>query len=228
MPGRAEPLRITARLLDGRVATTDLCLPIDGILAWAWIARNRPDLLDASHSGVVGEIFHPPLPLERREAHGGWWWAASFACGRPVREQKAYWHKRLDQAAAERCVDFGGRRGKVDVGAGPFKGYRMPLTVFLVPELVWYVVGDGEEIRRLLGAVTAIGKKPSQGYGRVREWIVEPWPEDLSDLRPIPDPGGDGIWGVRPPYWEPRNQVRVRWCRDARLAANHAAGVAAP
>ncbi len=213
-----QSLRITARLTDGRIATTDLCLPADGILAYAWVRRNRPELLEATQSGIR-ELIHLPLPLKRIEADRGWWWAASFAFGEPVLEQRNYWHKRFDDKYAD-AIDFGGRRGKVEVNKGPYKAYRMPLTVILVPQLTWYVVGDAAEIRDLLGTMTHIGKKTAQGYGHVAEWTVTAAEEDLSGARTIPDPDGDELWGIRPPYWEPRNQVRVRWPQDPRLAAN--------
>lgn len=212
-----QPLKVTARLLDGRIATTDLALPLDSILAYAWIAKNRPDLLETSKSGI-GEIFYAPLPLKRREAEGEWFWACSFACGEPVQEQTRHWHKRFDSQLSEEYVDFQGRRGKVNIGSAQYKNYRMPITVFLIPELSWYLVGDLEEVKALLEDITAIGKKTSQGYGKIRKWVVEPWLEDLSHLRAMPDPEGDDIWGIRPPYWAPQNQVKVRWSEDGRLA----------
>ena len=97
----------------------------------------------------------------------------------------------------------------------------MPLTIFLVPELSWYVVGDADRIRQLLARVTHIGKKRSQGHGRVREWIVEPSSEDLSDRRPIPSKDGVEVCGLRPPYWWHGNWTTVKWPDDPRLACNY-------
>lgn len=214
-------VKVTAKLADGRIATTDLALPLDSILAYSWISKYRPDLMEASKSGIQ-EISHPPLPLAKREANGEWWWACSFAFGEPLLEQKNYWHKRFDADYAEGYVDFQGRRGKVDTGAGYFKGYRMPLTVFLVPKLTWYLEGDLRDIWKLLLLISHIGKKSAQGYGAVSEWTVEEveLEDDLTLARPIPDPHGDEIWGIRPPYWEPKNQARVRWPQERRLAIN--------
>lgn len=207
-------------MLDGRIATTDLCLPIDSMLAWAWMAKHHPDLLSHDPTRTKGvEIIDPILPLVKRETNGHWYWAASFALGEPKKEFRTHWHKRYDLQAAVEYADFDGRRGKVDVGRGNYKNYRMPLTIFLVPELTWYVVGDLEAIKDLVCRITSIGKKRSQGYGKVREWTVEAADEDLSNLRAIPDPDGDAIYGVRPPYWLESNVMRVVMPNDRRLAA---------
>src|SRR5690606_4486934 len=109
-----------------------------------------------------------------------------------LKEQIEYWHRRVDSDLAEKYVDFGGRKGKIQVKAGTYKAYRMPVTVKLIPEVTWYCVGDPEEIERLLSKVTAIGKKTAMGYGQVAEWVVEEIEEDWSvqkgktPMRPIP------------------------------------------
>jgi CRISPR type IV-associated protein Csf3 len=206
-----KPLRVDAYLLDGRVATSDLYLPLDSMLAWAWIYEHDPERLAMSTSGFEGEIYHPPIPVERRESNGEWYYACSFAIGDPVAERTAWWNKRFDARHAEEYVDFQGRRGKINASAGRYKAYRMPVVTYLVPQLTWYCVGDEDEIRSLLANITHIGKKRSQGKGRVREWRVTPSDEDLSHLRPIPDPDGHDWQAVRPPYWEHRNVVQVSW-----------------
>jgi hypothetical protein len=117
-------------------------------------------------------------------------------------------------------------------GGGEFKGYRLPLRVRAVDRIAWFCVGRGDrnangrngggakEIRRLLREVHAVGKKTGIGYGRVREWAVEPVGEDWSWfapsdagpvlMRPMPACAAlpDGLQGFRrwfgapvPPYW---------------------------
>ncbi len=200
-PMSMRPLRVTARLLTGRIATTDLFIPLDSILAYVWTMRHHPERMVASASAVRPEdLVDPDLPFERRGEGDGWYWACSFACGVPRAEEITYWHKRFDLAEAEKYVDFGKRRGKVDTKSGFYKTYRMPIVTFLVSELVWYAVGDIETVRSMVRTVTHIGKKRAQGYGRVARWEVEPWHEDLSHLRALPDPSGAEM-GIRPPYW---------------------------
>ena len=135
--------------------------------------------------------------------------------------------------AAERYVDFGGRRGKIITAGGPYKSWRKPEVVRLIPEVVWYCVGDSKEIRRLLASITHIGGRRGSGCGLVREWVVEPWPHDWSEygpqgelMRPIPDPDGIEETAIRPPYWSPRNWRVCRcggglrcWREEYRLLA---------
>jgi len=214
--GDGAPLEIVARLVDGRVATYDGYLPIDSVLAWAWVAEHRPDLLEVTQPGQLEEDLEIPLPLTRRVyADGDWCWAASFAVAPRAQERRQIWHRRFDAAAAEEYTD---RRGQVNTSGGRLRDYRVPLPILLVPELRWYCVGDGEEILCLLRPVAAVGKKRAQGLGRVREWVVQPAPEDRSWWRPHPDPDGTDEVAIRPPYWDRRNVRRVVW-PDVPLAA---------
>ncbi len=210
-----RPLRVTAVLADGRVATVDGFLPLDSILAAAWMRLNRPDLYYGQDCGRLpaDELFHPPLPLERRTENGEWFWACSFAQYTPVGEGIDHWHKRFD-AQYERYVDFQGRRGRVADKSGPYKSYRMPLVYMVAPTLTWYAVGDGAAVESLLAGIAGIGKKVGIGYGQVARWTVEDWGEDLScrdrrgrPMRTLPTKDGPFYGGIRPPYWHPANQV---------------------
>lgn len=217
-----QPLKITAYLQIGKVATTELFLPLDSILAWAWMKLNHPEQLEISSSAIrIDDVMELKLPLEKRGEGDNWYWACSFACGEPKNEEILYWHKRFDVQLAEDYVDFNKRRGRVDVKSGAYKNYRMPLITYLIPKLEWYAVGDWAEIEMLLSYVTHIGKKRSQGLGRVSRWTVEKWPEDLSYLRPIPDENGDQEMGIRPPYWLASQYKLVKFPEDERMACNY-------
>jgi CRISPR type IV-associated protein Csf3 len=206
----------------GKIATTELYLPLDSILAWAWIKENYPERLNISASAIhPDKLIDPILPLERRGEGDNWYWACSFACGDSKNEEILYWHKRFDAQLAEEYVDFGKRRGKVDVKAGNYKNYRMPLITYLIPKLEWYAIGDCAEIERMLNQVFFIGKKRDVGFGRVSKWTAEEWPEDLSFLRPIPDEKGDQEMGIRPPYWMASQYKLVKFSEDGRLACNN-------
>lgn len=214
-----EPLKITAHLLDGRIASTDLMLPLDSLLAWAWIAKHRPELLNVTMADY-SNVFQPPLPLDRIETEGTWYYACSFACADPKAEIRSYWNKRFDATEAEQAVDFGKWKAKVNKQAGLYRGHHSPLCIFLLPKLEWYARGNRAEVESLLSSITHLGKKRSQGYGLVREWEVEIWPQDLSWLRPVPNPDGDEIMGVHAPYWLIQDHVRVSWPNDnGKLAA---------
>lgn len=215
------PLKITAHLLTGKIATGDLYLPLDSMMAYVWMTEEHPERMVASASGISPEeLIEEELPLEKRGEGDGWYWAASFACGEPIREEILYWHKRFDFDLGSKYVDFGKRRGKVDVKAGLYKNHRMPMITYLLPKLDWYAVGDKAEVERMIRQITHIGKNRSQGFGRVTEWTVEEWPEDLSHLRAIPDPDGEYEMGVRSPYWLACRKRRTKLSGDRRLACN--------
>lgn len=214
-----EPLKITAYLSDGRVAGSDCNFPLDSILQYQWFAINKPDLIYAA-TPPDENLEHAPLPFERREIDGKWYWACSFNMEKPKGETVKFWHKRFDTILAEEHVDFGKRRGKVNLTSGKYKAYRMPLIVFLFDKLSWYAFGDLEGIKELCVTVTSIGKKKSQGFGFIESWDFEKMEKDFSEkddrgnlTRPLPfsvknfrDGGKIMQCGVRPPYWHRESQ----------------------
>lgn len=218
-----RPLKVTALLLDGRVASVDGRLSLDSILAYSWMLENYPEQVYLNVAATDKRI-DPDLSgaLEKRGEGDNWFWACSLGQFRQTRESIEYLHKRINPMAAERYVDFKGRRGKVITAGGPYKSWRKPIVVKLIPAVAWYCVGDADEIRGLLSHITHIGSRRGAGYGLVREWRVEPWAEDWSVygpegrlMRAIPDPGGTETHAIRPPYWSPRNW---RTCRVPEVA----------
>lgn len=216
-----EPLKITAYLMDGRVATTDSYLPLDSILAAEWMRRNHPDAYyNASSHMLTNELIIPELPFERRGHGNDWYWSCSFNQEEKLHEYITHWHKRFDDNL-EQYIDFRGRRGKINTQSAKYKAYRTPLVIQLYDRLTWYAVGDMAAVFDLCRTVTHIGKKSSQGYGAVDYWEIEPWPEPWSVwvngrlMRAIPTsealPSGHqevrlSQWGIRPPYWHRENQ----------------------
>ncbi len=213
-----KPLRVRAYLFDGRVAGTEPHFPLDSILAAEWIRRQHPEnYYEPPPPGVTDGWIEAPLPFERRGAGDKWYWACSFNQAKPITEYVTYWHRRFDDEL-ERYVDFKGRRGKVSEQSGRFKAYRMPLNILLLPCLEWYAVGDMDAVLELCQGVAAIGKKPAQGYGIVERWEVEPWNEDLSEVRngrltrsvpglPAGARGRQRVYGLHPPYWRGPERV---------------------
>jgi CRISPR type IV-associated protein Csf3 len=180
--------------------------------------EHHPELMDTTASSIQpDQLITPDLPLERRGSGDAWYWACSFACGKATTEEMVHWHKRADQTDAETVVDFQGRRGVINTKSGFYKGYRMPLITYLCPKLIWYAVGDPLEIARMCNQITHIGKKRSQGYGRVSEWSVALMDTDLSSLRAIPATEGQPM-GIRPPYWLSWQWQLAEISDDQRLA----------
>jgi hypothetical protein len=85
------------------------------------------------------------------------------------------------------------------VGLGPLKARNAVHPAVVTPWVEWRVLGDPDEIRKLLGFVTHLGRLHSHGYGRVLRWEVE---EDSSGQawksRALPAQGGFNL-AVRAP-----------------------------
>lgn len=215
-----RPLRVRAYLQDGRVAGGDPWLPLDGILAWAWMRDRHPEELFNSGGRLIFAA-PPDLPLARLGEGDDWFWACSFNTRPSLGEYIKHWHKRFD-LAYERYLASPPRR--IGVGSGRYRSYRMPLPILLFDCLEWFAVGDRDEVLRLCRLVTHVGKKVSQGFGAVDRWEVVPWPHDWSleregELtRPLPaslssEPRGRLVYyGIRPPYWDTDNW-RLCWWR---------------
>lgn len=217
-----RPLRVSCRIADGNIVSTDGIFPLDAILAAAWIRKHHPE--EYYNDGARGSNpIEAELPLAEVETDGYRIYAASIAQYVKYGEWIHYWHKRFREYMAERYLD---KLRKINTGSAQYKGYRMPINVNIVGPLTWYCVGDIDGIRDLLSDIRSMGKKRAYGFGQVEieaghpAWSVEPWPEDWSVrgpdgrlMRCIPFSGktitGAVIrhWGVRPPYWVPKNQT---------------------
>lgn len=212
-----EPLRVTAHFRTNPVC--DQWLPLDGILLYQ---ANRealgPEL--AALPGGVDTQGVGTLPLAIiHPGRRNWCYACSWAQPQPwwVAEEIRHWNKRFDTQYSD-MVDFGDRRGKVIIEQGRYKAYHMPMFTRAALQAEWYCVGDKAEIERLLSLVTHIGKKRSQGFGRVWRWDVELWTEDWSIWRDghltrgvSDEDAGKALdrifYGIRPPYYRKENQT---------------------
>lgn len=216
-----EPLRITATLRTGVVC--DRWLPIDGVLL-SQACRDQYGVQATTEPGGSTQPGSVRMPLEiRRHGTDNWYYAASWAQPQPwwLDEGVDYWNKRFDNALSD-LVDFRGRRGKVTVEKGQYRAYHMPVRYYVADRIEWYVVGEQARIEALLTTCGWIGKKTAQGWGRVIDWCVEPWPEDWSVRRdgrltrgvPVLDATEEErqrvmVYGVRPGYYKRSNQMPV-------------------
>ena len=214
-----QPLRITAYLRTGVVA--DRWLPLDGILLYqaCRAALGPQDFTTPGGGAVPGGVA---MPLQVRNAGTDeWYYACSWAQPQPwwAAEGRDHWNKRFDQGFAY-LVDFQGRRGKIIVEQGTYKAYHMPLFYYAALRVEWYAVGERTAIADLLSTCTHLGKKGAQGWGRVAEWHVDPWPEDWSTWRDgqltrgVPafeQPHATNFlyYGLRPSYYRRENQMRL-------------------
>ena len=206
-----EPLKITAYPRCG--IATDEFLPIDGVLFYSAMRREygHPALLTPGAMNVPAV----DLPIQKKGKGQHWFYAASFAQWGPHTDGRTAWIKRFQLQRSD-LIDFGRRRGKVIIDQGRYKAYRMPVFYRHALSVSWYVIGNQSEIGELLQPMTHIGKKTSQGFGRIVEWRVETVAYDWSIyapdgrlMRSIPYSGGI-LYGIRPPYWLPENQTQVQ------------------
>ncbi len=215
-----EPLRVRAWLRSGVIS--DRWLPLDGILLYQATRMDLGEQLmtipgKSLLAAPQGDTHKGRLPLAI--VHGkSWYYRCSWAQWSHDIEGQDYWNKRFDQSLAY-LIDFAGKRGYIETKAGHLKAYHMP--IFYRPALwvEWYCVGDKTQIENLLAITTHLGKKASQGWGRVIRWDIESIPEDWSIWRAgqlmrgiPPEHAGDTVtnliyYGVRPSYWNPHNQM---------------------
>jgi hypothetical protein len=220
-----QPLRVIAHMWTGTVVTSDKVLGLDGILAFAWMVENRPEIY------FSGSNSHPidtgiPLPLGHKERAGQWYYAASAGCFKELAGHLMYVHRRFDLVHSY----YLRTTTKVVTHVGPGKTVRLPQVGMVVPSITWYCVGDAEEIERLLTTyIDCVGRAVGIGQGWVDHWTVEPWPHDWSEtgpngevMRPLPLDGQTGgrvaLYGIRPPAWYMPNRVTCVMPGDERHA----------
>lgn len=213
-----QNLRVLARFRSGVVC--DQWLPLDSILHAMW-CRDQLGPEVETRPGQQGVELDMPFLAKRHEGQAYWHYACSWAQPQPwwIAEGKDHWNKQFDTKYSD-LIDFKDNRGKVIVEKGENKSYHMPVFYRLPLDAIeWYCVGDKSEIERLLSCCLNIGKKRSQGWGRVMSWTVEEWPEDCSVWRdeklmrgvPVVEVGAMPMnmhnYGIRPSYYNPNNQM---------------------
>lgn len=210
-----RPLRVTAWLRTNVIS--DEYLPLDGIIRDAAMFYHH-GFKPVSFPG--GELRNPNLPtksmpLEKRVRGGIYYYACSFAHPQPwwIAEGIDYWNKRFDFNLSN-LINFQGKRGTVNTQSARYRAYHMPVYYRVARKIEWFCFGNKDMIKKYLALVTNIGKKRSQGWGRVAKWEVEYWPEDWSEMkdgkpmRALPAQEFEGQEGfkfrnyaVRPPYY---------------------------
>ena len=230
-----QPFTVTAQLAAGIALGGGWGLALDGLLAAELWAEHKARLHAAGQvttrlvdTAVVADL---DLPLSTcRAPDGRWHWAATCAepCGVIDGHQRdiRYWTGRMDDRTYRQTTTA--MPGTVSTHQGRWRNRIMPLIVTMCRQVTWRGVGDVEKVWQILLPVAAIGKKRSQGEGRVLAWHVEPTDGDPWEFghlhvdgslgRPaLPDclanrqvsHGGSGVTGLRPPYLHPSRQHRL-------------------
>lgn len=170
---RFEPLRVEATLLRAFASRHPVAL--DALLA------SQVAMSDGYPPPEVEERI-PPAPLLW---HPAGFHHASIAHFEAVGHEERHWVKKSPLVQDLSVLT---RAKSINITAGQFRPYFMPLRLTMPAggKVVWWCVGDREEILSLLTGVTGIGAKCNVGYGRVANWTVERTPTDWSVLRPGP------------------------------------------
>jgi CRISPR type IV-associated protein Csf3 len=218
------PLRIRAWMRAPVVA--DAWLPLDGAL----LAQSTRRDLGAQEITTPGasnlaqpkgeEMRGGRLPIAIAHAKD-WYYRCSWAQWGPFADGQDAWAKRFDITRAD-LIDFRGKRGHIDTSAATYKAYHMPVFYRSALWVEWYCLGALDELTPLIHAITHLGKKTSQGWGRVEKWEIEQIGEDWSVwhgdqlMRGIPiyhwpreRDAKIGLYGIRPSYWDRHNQMEL-------------------
>lgn len=206
-------LRVTAVLYNGFCAADDYSPALDGILGYWQLRLRDPDKFLTTQGRT--DLMTPvdDLPLEKIRHGDLWWYATSTPRYDLSTAQWRYFHRRFDDQQERFLPDD---IKTVLTTAGSYKSYRKSLLFRVTRAVVWNCIGDEAAIKGLLEHCHHIGSKPSQGYGRVREWRIEPGdPSIAKQDRPLPvayaaEHGIEGPvmgWGLCPPVRLPANQA---------------------
>lgn len=217
---KCTPLKITAKLVDGQINSTDGILMFDSILYHAWFIKHAPHVLEGC--GANNYDGHIGLPLRQFQGNR---WAASRAVYTEIGKDLQHINRRPDFFAADKHDLLAMDKGIISDSVGEFRAYRIPNVIRVIEGgiLTFFAIGHKNEIEELLSHMPAVGKKYSAGWGFVREWIVEDinedytlWHPEYGLMRPLPVDEYDGSHGnldypimqyaVKPPYWKPINR----------------------
>lgn len=209
-----QPLQITLRTLQPIVATEPPHL--DGLLAKAVV-------MEAMQGDVLPQTtdaYYIPLPLGVERVIDGLplWQSTDFV---PVdaKSDHTHYHQRGDCNPYDKAI----KRKQPPTTEGQYMSYRVPIKRTIASRWTATCIGDRRFIQQYLSLLQYVGKKHSQGYGRVLSWEVEPINEFVLRDRPIPitayvsDSGAFSplritnlvMMGWTPPYW---HKVLWRMC----------------
>lgn len=170
-----------------------------------------------------------PIPIKRKWIDGIPIPRVSQGIIEEAAEQPVHYHSAFPLERANLLKEK--QRTTLATTGGPLKSHRLPLRTCNTSCVVWFAElrkktgrAPMSELRKILRQVHAIGKKTSQGFGQVAEWIIEPTDHDASWIcegvlmRPLPlSLVDESVRGKRrcfgalaAPYWQ-ADFYRDRW-----------------
>lgn len=201
------PLRVEARLQDA-VSLTLGRVDLDALLMSLYCMVHRIPPLD------VERWTETDIPIPVQKEPGGRFYLCSTSVARFDQHEAIHYHKALPVQEVLHRTKV--KRARIDAGID--KSYRisLPLSHAEGDTLTWWCVGEQDGIEELVQYCHHLGKKRSQGMGKVLDWSVAPcesWGDGFpillagKPMRNLPiDYPGMGEHEVRltrlmPPYW---------------------------
>jgi len=222
-------LRVSCIVRNQRIVGFDPVF-FDNILAYA-VMREATQGRDLPSE--MRDLYDIPLPLAMlwQDERGAQLWASS--CLLPVgehEEDRDYFHKRKQTGRFTY-----NKKGvfSIDPQRGRWMERRYVVKSTVCPEFEAFVIGNAEEIARLLEHIHHVGKFRTAGRGDVAEWRIEPIELAPSDvlirdgafIRPVPVAAAEalgietaampGFAAWTPPYWHGASMADAWRCGTA-------------
>jgi len=214
--------------LGAPVASSDPFIHLDSFVSYAAgvesVGRDGLQELDDDDGAVY---FEDEMPFEKVEFEGEWVWSTSAAIiAEPDEEMgdtehwtTTRWRKHFDHDPVHQVKET-----HVNTSSGDFKSYNAALPYNAADKLTFFFEGDPDRTVELIEQhIAAIGKKRSQGFGRIRDVTVADAGgavessvyHDGKVLRSFPESFASRVVSgvpiqnrtVRPPYWHQANQT---------------------
>jgi len=216
--------------LGAPVAASDPYIHLDSFVSYAAAVESvGHNGIDELEDGGDPEYWENEMPFKRYEVGDEWVWATSSASiaypdgdsdsGEPERWNTTRWRTHFDHDPEHQIKET-----HVNTSSGEFKSYNAALPYAATDSLTFFFKGDADRVVELIEEhVPAVGKKRSQGFGRIRDVQVTSAEGEVESaiyhngrvLRSLPATFAPTVVSgityerrtVRPPYWHQANQV---------------------
>lgn len=211
--GRFIPFKVTFKM-GSPVCVTTPWISFDGLLAHLLLldALGEDFFITPKKLDLSGSLPHNRrlLPLKKT----GDIYHASVSQFVPNSLRVTHIYKRFEERWADNL-----KNKRISLGSGRFRSYVLTQPYIPCREVIYYVMGDLDLIRRFIEEyVCGLGNDYRIGFGAIRDITWEPIEEDWSltadgvAMRPIPvemcsEYEDAAYLPYKAPYWSPRNVV---------------------
>lgn len=216
-----DPFKVTFRFISPVVTDSEYPIHLDALIAWA--AVNEAEAAGSDDAWAEGDDLS--FALDSAENEHGRVWKTSRLIFTPLTERvQMNMIRKSDPEKTMEDYDAGHFKhprtvNSINTNSGQYRAYQMFIAHQWIEKAEAWGVGDIEVVKILLSRLRNVGKKGSNGFGRIESFDVEPCSEaDVQwRLRVLPH-GMEGVPGVtyapgfhclRAPYWENLKQVEA-------------------